>query len=81
MKWDHIARTWERMKVLAQERWSKLGDRDLELIDGDREELILMLGERYKWPRERAALEVQDWQKSGVRPPSFNRPESLRKAG
>jgi uncharacterized protein YjbJ (UPF0337 family) len=81
MKWDQISRNWERMKVLARERWAKLGDRDLELIDGDRHELILVLAERYKWPRQRAELEVQDWQGRGVRPPSFNPPQSLRKAG
>lgn len=81
MKWEPIARNWERMKFLARDRWGKLSDRDLDLIDGDREELIVTLAERYKWPRERAENEVHEWQESDTRPPSFNRPESLRKTG
>ncbi len=81
MKWDQIAHNWERTRFLARDRWSKLSDRDLDLIDGEREELIETLAERYKWPRERAENEVQEWQESDTRPPSFNRPESLRKTG
>lgn len=81
MKWEQIARNWDRMKTLARERWGKLSDRDVELVEGDRAELAQTLMGRYKWPKERAEIEVQEWQESGTRPPSFNRPESLRKAG
>ncbi len=80
MEWARIAENWERMRVLARERWPKLSDRDLDLIEGDRNELIALLETRYSWDNERASHEVQTWQESDTQPPSFNRPESLRDA-
>ena len=82
MKWDQIAEQWSRMSRSAKERWNKLSDADLELIEGDQEELIARLEQRYGWPREKAENEVHDWaQVAGVHPSSFNRPDSLKKAG
>lgn len=80
MQWEKIAANWERMRVLARERWPKLTDKDVDLIEGDREELITTLESRYKWDHTRASKEVQTWQESDQQPPSLNRPESLRRA-
>lgn len=80
MQWERIAANWERMRVLARERWSKLSDKDVDLVEGDRDELIAILQQRYPWDRTRAEKEVQTWQESDQYPPSLNRPQSLRRA-
>ncbi len=80
MEWARIAENWERMRVLARERWPRLSDKDLDLVEGDRTELIALLETRYGWDTERATHEVGTWQESDTHPPSFNRPESLRDA-
>lgn len=81
MEWERIADNWERMRVLARERWPKLTDKDVDMVEGDREELIALLEQRYHWERYRAEAEVRTWQVSDTQPPSLNRPTSLRKAG
>ena len=81
MKWERIGANWERMQVLARERWPKLTGNDVDLIEGDREELLTTLEHRYGWDHERAEHEVLSWEKSDTQPPSLNRPYSLRKAG
>lgn len=81
MLWKQIANNWERMQVLAHERWNKLSERDLDSVEGDREELLVLLEQRYRWDRARADREVQSWQESDQRPPSLNRPESLGRTG
>jgi hypothetical protein len=79
MEWEKIGTNWERMQVVAHERWRRLSSSDLELIDGDREELVVMLVQRYKWDSERAEKEVQAWQQSDQHAPSLTRPNSLRR--
>ncbi len=79
MQWKQIAKNWDRMKVVARERWTKLSDRDVDLVEGDRGELLVMLEERYGWDRERADREIRSWQESDQRPLSLNRPESLHR--
>lgn len=80
MQWEKIGANWERMRVLARERWPKLSDKDVDLVEGDREELITVLEQRYNWDRARADREVRTWQESDQQAPSLNRPQSLRRA-
>ena len=80
MRWEQIAANWEWTRALARERWARLSDRDVDLVEGDREELIVTLEQRYGWDRSRAAKEVKSWQESDQHPPSLNRPESLHRA-
>lgn len=80
MQWEKIKGNWERMQVVARERWAKLTFRDVELIDGEREELIAVLAWRYKWDRTRAEKEVQAWQESDRHAPSLTRPNTLQRA-
>ncbi len=77
MQWKKIAANWERMSVVARERWRSLTSADTELVDGNREDLIEVLARRYKWDRERAESEVQAWQDSDTYAPSLTRPNRV----
>jgi uncharacterized protein YjbJ (UPF0337 family) len=61
MNWDQIRANWRQVKGKAQEKWGKLTDDDLDIIEGKREELIAKLQERYGRSREVTQREVDKW--------------------
>ncbi len=74
MQWKNIGKNWERMAVVARERWSQLTEGDTELVDGNREDLVEVLARRYKWDLDRAESEVRAWENSDKYAPSLTRP-------
>jgi uncharacterized protein YjbJ (UPF0337 family) len=63
MNWDQIQGNWMKAKGTVRQKWGKLTDDDLTLIDGKREELAGRLQERYGIEKERAEREIDDWMK------------------
>jgi uncharacterized protein YjbJ (UPF0337 family) len=61
MNWDRIEGQWKEFKGQAQQRWGKLTDDDLEVIDGKREELVGRLQKRYGERRDDLETEVDEW--------------------
>jgi len=59
--WTSIKGNWNRCKGQLKERWGKLTDDDLTRIDGDRDQLIGILQQRYGLARERIEAEVDDF--------------------
>ncbi len=49
---------WKQIRGKAKDWWGKLTDDDLDMIDGNRDQLILKLQQRYGYTKERAAREV-----------------------
>jgi uncharacterized protein YjbJ (UPF0337 family) len=64
MNWDEMAGNWMDTRNKVRERWGKLTDQDLVRIGGKREELIVVLAERYGWPREQVERQVKDFERS-----------------
>jgi uncharacterized protein YjbJ (UPF0337 family) len=61
MNWDRVEGQWKEFKGRAQQRWGKLTDNDLEIIDGKREELVGRLQKRYGERRDNLESEVDEW--------------------
>ena len=52
---------WKQMKGSVKERWGKLTDDDLDVIDGQHDQLIGKIQERYGIAREVAQKQVDEW--------------------
>jgi uncharacterized protein YjbJ (UPF0337 family) len=50
-----------QMRGRAKQRWGKLTDDDLDVIEGRREELIGRLQTRYGIAKEEAERQVKEW--------------------
>jgi uncharacterized protein YjbJ (UPF0337 family) len=64
MNSDQLKGKWKQVKGSVKERWGKLTDDDLEVIDGQSERLIGTIQERYGIAREAAQKQVDEWNKS-----------------
>lgn len=61
MNWDQMAGKWNQAKGSIKERWGKLTDDDLTLINGKRDQLVGKIQERYGITKEKAEQEVNQW--------------------
>ncbi len=59
--WDRIAGNWKQFSGKAKERWGKLTDDDLTMIDGRREQLAGKIQERYGIIKDQAERQIADW--------------------
>lgn len=63
MNSDQLQGKWKQMKGSVKERWGKLTDDDIHVINGQREQLVGRVQERYGIAREEAAKQVDEWLK------------------
>jgi uncharacterized protein YjbJ (UPF0337 family) len=63
MDWNRIEGNWKQFKGSAKEKWAKLTDDDLTLIEGRREQLEGRLQERYGKAKDQVRQDVDDWLK------------------
>lgn len=61
MNWDQITGKWKQFKGNVQVQWGKLTNDDLDVIDGDREQLEGKIQERYGVAKEEAQKQVDAW--------------------
>ena len=61
MNWDRIAGNWKQMTGKAKEQWGQLTDDDLTVINGQRDQLVGRLQERYGIARDEAERQVKNW--------------------
>lgn len=64
MNWDQIEGNWKQFKGKAHAKWGELTDDELDVIEGNREELIGKIQERYGKAREQAEKEVSEFERS-----------------
>lgn len=64
MNWDIIQGKWHEMTGTIKEKWGKLTDDDLDVIDGQKDRLVGVLQKRYGYARDQAAKEVDSFAKS-----------------
>lgn len=55
---------WTQLRGHAKERWGKLTDDDLDVVDGRADQLTGKLQERYGWTKEKAEEELRDFNDS-----------------
>jgi uncharacterized protein YjbJ (UPF0337 family) len=63
MNTDQLKGKWHEMKGEAKIQWGKLTDDDLEQVNGNAEKLVGRIQERYGYAREKAAKEVEQFQR------------------
>lgn len=63
MNWDIVKGKWKQVTGSAKANWGKLTDDDLTQIDGEREQLIGKVQEKYGIARDKAEEEVDAWAK------------------
>jgi len=61
MNWDTVKGNWKQFKGKAKEKWGKLTDDDLTTIEGQRDQLLGKLQERYGLGKEQAEREFDDF--------------------
>ena len=61
MNSDQMKGKWKQMKGSVKERWGKLTDDDLDVIDGQHEQLVGKIQERYGIAKEVAQKQVDEW--------------------
>ena len=63
MNKDEIGGNWKQLKGKAKEKWGKLTDDDMTVIEGKRDQLVGKIQERYGYAKDQAEKEVGDWEK------------------
>ena len=64
MDWNRIEGNWKQFKGRAKEKWGRLTDDDLDVINGRREQLEGKIQERYGRARDQAKQDVDAWSNS-----------------
>lgn len=60
MNWDRVEGNWKQFKGTVKEKWGKLTDDDLEVIEGKRDQLTGKIQERYGIAKDAAEREVDE---------------------
>jgi uncharacterized protein YjbJ (UPF0337 family) len=61
MNSDQMQGKWKQMKGSVKERWGKLTDDDVDVINGRQDQLIGKIQERYGIAKEEARRQVEEW--------------------
>jgi len=61
MNEDRIAGQWKQLAGKIKEKWGKLTDDDLDVIEGKRTELAGRLQERYGYAKDEADKNIDTW--------------------
>jgi uncharacterized protein YjbJ (UPF0337 family) len=77
MNTDQWQGKWKQVKGSIKERWGKLTDDDLDVIAGQRDQLVGRIQERYGIAKEQARKQVEDWMRMQE---SYGQVEETRRA-
>ncbi|WP_299046037.1 CsbD family protein [uncultured Tateyamaria sp.] len=58
MNWDTIKGNWKQMTGAIKEKWGDLTDDDLKEAEGDREQLVGKIQERYGVAKDEAEHQI-----------------------
>lgn len=62
MNWDRIEGNWKQFKGSAKEQWGKLTDDQLDVINGQQEQMAGKIQEIYGITKQEAEKQIADWQ-------------------
>jgi len=66
MNTDKIEGKWKQMKGSIKTRWGKLTDDDLTVIEGQKDQLVGRIQERYGIARDEAQRQVDEWNRANA---------------
>jgi uncharacterized protein YjbJ (UPF0337 family) len=83
MNSDQLKGQWKQVKGSVKERWGKLTNDDIEVINGQHDRLIGKIQEKYGIAREAAQKQVEEWNANLTRESDARESdvEQRRKAG
>jgi uncharacterized protein YjbJ (UPF0337 family) len=61
MNWDTVKGSWKEFTGEVQQRWGKLTDDDVAVIDGKQEELVGTLQKHYGLAKDEAERQVEEF--------------------
>lgn len=64
MNWDLVKGKWKQAKGQCQQKWGQLTNDEMDVIDGERDQLIGKIQERYAIAKEEAEKQVAEFEKS-----------------
>lgn len=64
MNSDQMQGKWKQVKGTVKERWGKLTDDDVDVINGQNDQLVGKIQEKYGIAKEEAQRQVDDWMRS-----------------
>jgi uncharacterized protein YjbJ (UPF0337 family) len=67
MNSDQLEGKWKQMKGAVKEKWGKLTDDDLDVINGKADQLQGKIQERYGISKEEAAKQIREWDEASTR--------------
>jgi uncharacterized protein YjbJ (UPF0337 family) len=59
--WDQVEHNWHQFKGMVKERWDKLTDEDLDMMEGTYHQLAEKLQRSYGIAREEAERQIQEF--------------------
>ena len=62
MNWDRVEGNWKQFKGKVKQKWGKLTDDQLDVISGNRDELVGKIQESYGIAKDEAEKEVKAWE-------------------
>jgi len=66
MNTDQMEGKWKQMKGSLKTRWGKLTDDDLTVIEGQKDQLVGRIQERYGIARDEAQRQVDEWNRANA---------------
>jgi len=64
MDWNRVEGSWKQVKGAVKEKWGKLTDDDLDVINGKRDQLEGKPQERYGFAKDQVRKDVDSWYSS-----------------
>ena len=61
MDWNRVEGNWKQFKGNVKEKWGKLTDDDLNVINGRRDQLEGKIQQRYGYAKDQVRKDVDDW--------------------
>ena len=61
MNWDEIEANWRKVKGEIKERWGRLTDDDLDIIEGKREKLAAEIQRKYAIAEDEVNEEIEEF--------------------
>lgn len=63
INWDQISGQWKQFKGKAKEKWGKLTDDEIDVVECKRDQLVGKIQQRYGIAKDEAEKEVDAWAK------------------
>src|ERR1700748_678598 len=69
MNWDRVEGNWKQFSGKVKEKWGKLTDDDITVINGKQDQLVGRIQERYGVAKDEAEKGLRTWPGACYSPP------------